>query len=96
MVLMGAHPCRCMDAMRCSHTFPTRAARSPAACDRNPEASSFYLFYSRCEDAMLVHSRDGESRTSIASVDVSTCVGCGASTCLAKGQPEIKRWPDIE
>ena len=66
-VLMGAHPCRCMDAMRCSHTFPTRAARSPAARDRDPEASSFNLFYSRCEDAMLAHTR--ESRT-VASVDM--------------------------
>ena len=88
VVLMGAHPCRCMDAMRCSHTFPTRAARSPAARDRDPEASSFYLFYSRCEDAMLAHSRV----KNVASVDVSTYV----RKYLAKGQPEIERWPEAE
>ena len=78
------------DALRCSHTFPTRAARSPAARDRDPEASSFYLFYSRCEDAMLAHSRV----KNVASVDVN--VSTYVRKYLAKGQPEIERWPDIE
>ena len=88
-VLMGAHLCLCMDAMRCSHTFPTRAARSPAARDRDPEASSFY---SRCEDAMLAHSRV----KNVASVDVIVNVSTYVRKYLAKGQPEIERWPEAE
>ena len=56
----GAHgrspvPVHGRDAVLPHVSYGTRAARSPAARDHDPEASPFYLFYSRCEDAMLVH-----------------------------------------